>query len=358
MSDAPKRDPNPSPNPSPNIVELLRELERERADEGMPVGARNRVQLAIAQRESRRRARWRRWVPAASFAAGAALVLAVLGARVGGSPAEAEPASLAVASASVPTVGAFAVEPGCVQSTADGVAQLDAHCRLVAPHMTVEVWEPSGVQADARNVRVASGKVLFDVEPVPVGEASVEVSVSHGRIEVVGTRFAVEQGSGGGHVDLLEGEIRFHHPDGRVDTVLPGERLSWGDQVLELPPAPEASDPEVVEVFDIEPSPAARPRARRRVRGSSARAAAVIERVTELRADKRYGAAISELRRALRRNWDRRTAQVLSYELGELLRAAEDTVGACDHFAAHQRKYPQGRYATAIDRVLDRLDCD
>lgn len=341
----------------PNIVEFLDELEQQRSAEGMPVGARNRVQLAIRNHESKRRARWRRWVPAASFVAGAALVLAVVGSRWSSpEPAVSAPSDAPLAVAAGPSVGAFHVEGSsdCVLGQHDGASDLAAHCSLVAPHMSVQVWEPATVAADGRNVRVASGKVLFEVEKVPQGEAPVEVAVSHGRIEVVGTRFAVEQQSGGGHVDLLEGKIRFHHPNGTVEDVLPGERLSWGEHATEAVP-----EVEFVEADVLEPEAApVRKRARRSERGTEKQAAAIIEKVTALRAEKRYGAAITEVRRALRRSWDRRTAQVLSYELGELLRAAEDTLAACDHFAAHQRRYPGGRYATAVDRVLERLDCE
>lgn len=348
----PRRQPGREPD-RPDILEFMRELERQREDEGMPVGARNRVQLAIRNHESKRRARWRRWVPAASFVAGAALVLAVVGSRWSTPEPTAAPAEAPVAVASSPSVGDFHVEGtgDCLLSQHDGASDLAAHCNLVAPHMTVQVWEPATVAAQGRNVRVSSGKVLFEVDKVPTGEPPVEVAVSHGRIEVVGTRFAVEQQSGGGHVDLLEGKIRFHHPDGTVEDVLPGERLSWGEHAPE--PVPEV---EFVEADVLEPEAA--PVRKRSRRGTEKQAAAIIERVTALRAEKRYGAAITEVRRALRRSWDRRTAQVLSYELGELLRAAEDTLAACDHFAAHQRRYPGGRYATAVDRVLERLDCE
>ncbi|MCR9164555.1 MAG: FecR domain-containing protein [Nannocystaceae bacterium] len=337
--------------PKPDLVELLEALEQQRSAQGMPVGARNRVQLAIRNHESKRRARWRRWVPVASFVAGAALVLAVVGNRWPEAEAESEPAPAAapLVVAAAPAVGAFVVEGrgGCVLGQHDGASDLAAQCSLVAPHMSVHVWEPATVKAEGRNVRVSSGKVLFEVDEVPEGEAPIEVAVSHGRIEVVGTRFAVEQRPDGGHVDLLEGKIRFHRADGSVQDVLPGERLSWPEP--QLAPGPE------VEFVEPDVPPPVRKRARR---GTQKQAAAIIERVTALRAEKRYGAAITEVRRALRRPWDRRTAQVLSYELGELLRAAEDTLAACDHFAAHQRRYPSGRYATAVERVLERLDCE
>jgi len=354
------------PDPRPDLVAVLDELERKREADGMPLGARNRLQLAIQSHESGRQTRWRRWVPAASFVAGAALVLAVVGSRWASS-SDAPAASAGVASAaavrSPAAVGAFHVEgpsEDCLVRAADDAADLAAHCSLVASHMTVQAWEAATVRTEGRNVRVRSGKVLFEVETVQRGEDPVEVVVSHGTIEVVGTRFAVEQQDGGGHVDLLEGRIRFHHPDGRVEDVLPGQRLSWGEPLIVAAESELEVQPVAVRAAevaganqDVEPA-----RRRGRVRGTDAQAAAIIERVTELRANKRFGAAITELRRALRRSWDGRTAQVLSYELGELLRAAEDPLGACEHFVAHQRKYPQGRYASAVDRVLARLDCE
>ncbi len=358
------REPKPKdkPGPKPELVVLLQELEQQRDAEGMPLGTRSRIQLAIRGHEAHRQARWRRLVPAASFIAGAALVLAVVGSRwVESSDASLAPAAVASVAAvsSQPAVGAFQVEgphARCLVRAADGAADLAADCSLVASHMTVQAWEAASVRTDGRNVQVRSGKVLFEVETVPRGEPAVEVSVSHGTIEVIGTRFAVEQKDGGGHVDLLEGKIRFHHPEGRVEEVLPGQRLSWGETSV---PAPSASQdpPEPVGVSD--PEQAIEPDRRRgRGRGTDAQAAEIIERVTELRAEKRFGAAITELRRALRRSWDGRTAQVLSYELGELLRASEDPLGACEHFVAHQRKYPKGRYTSAVDRVLERLECD
>lgn len=357
--------PDPRPDPKPDLVALLEELEQERQAEGMPVGARNRLQLAITKHESHRQARWRRWVPAASFVAGAALVLAVVGSRwVESADAPVVSAPIASVAAPQPAVGAFHVEgpsAGCLVRTDDDAAELGAHCSLVASHMTVQAWEAATVRTEGRNVHVRSGKVFFEVEKVPRGESAVEVGVSHGTIEVIGTRFAVEQQDAGGHVDLLEGKIRFHHRDGRVEDVLPGQRLSWGDPALEIARAESELATALVEPPGAESvvEPVVEPdRRRSRARGTDAQAAAIIERVTELRANKRFGAAITELRRALRRSWDGRTAQVLSYELGELLRAAEDPLGACEHFVGHQRKYPKGRYASAVDRVLERLDCE
>ncbi len=365
----PKPRPNPQPKPQPkpqtrrDLVELLRELEAERDAQGMPLGARNRVQLEIRQHESRRRAAWRRMVPLASFAAGAALVLAVVGSHWAPASQRSQPSSLAPLVALGPTpVGFRVLGDACgpaANALPDTAVELSARCRLVAPHASVEVWEPSTVRMHGRDLTVEAGSVLVEVQPVSAGDEPVRVEVSHGTIEVIGTRFAIEQRAEGGHVDLLEGTIRFHGPGGRVVDVLPGERHSWGardeptleDAVVssaaaELPQDAAGSAP---------PRRSSPPRTRRSKEPS---ASAIIERVTELRAQRRYGAAVTELRRALRRSWDSRTAQVLSYELGELLRATEDTLGACEHFADHQRTYPDGRYATAVDAVLGRLDCE
>ncbi len=347
------------PRSGRDLVELLRELEVEREAEGMPLGARNRVQLEIRQHESRRRAAWRRFVPLASFAAGAALVLAVVGSQWVSGP---NPSSLAplVALGPAPLSQGFRLEgDACGAPSVAGAGatlELSAHCRLVASHLSVEVWEPSRVRTQGRNVGVELGTVLFEVQPVPVGANPVEVEVSHGTIEVIGTRFAVEQGARGGHVDLLEGKIRFHEPGGRVVDVLPGERHSWGEVTGDTAELAVVDPP--VEIEAVAPTPSRRATPSRTRRASEPTAAAIIERVTELKAQRRHGAAVTELRRALRRSWDSRTAQVLSYELGELLRATEDTLGACEHFAEHQRKYPDGRYVAAVERVLGRLDCE
>ncbi|MEM6291803.1 MAG: FecR domain-containing protein [Myxococcota bacterium] len=355
------RDSDDTPDvKSPELATVLRELDAQQSVQGMPIGARNRVALALREHGGRQRSAWHRWLPAASFAAGAALVLAVVGARwLQPEPSALVSSGVSVALAPTPTVGAFRVGgEGCVASGNAEDTTLAPHCRLEAEHMTVEVWEQASVRAQGQSVTVNRGRVLFDVEPVRDLSKPVAVGVSHGRIEVVGTRFAVQQSATGGHVDLLEGKIRFHQPDGVVVDVLPGERHAWGDEAV----APFDAEVEILETDapHVEPESdpkSARSRSRRRS-VSAAAAARIIERVTELRAEKRYGAAISELRRALRRPWDARTAQVLSYELGELLRTAEDTEGACQHFEAHQAAYPRGRYRGAVDRVMRRLHCD
>lgn len=349
-------EPASEPERKEDLLALLRELDAEQQHEGMPLGARNRVALSIRAHEAKRRSAWRRWVPAASFAAGAALVLTVIGSQWGSARAEREVdvATVGIMPAidAPSTLGAFAVQgSGCDVEPSASIAKLPADCRLVSSKMSVAVWEPSEVEPSARGLAVRSGKVLFDVQKVRDLREPVQVHVSHGTIEVVGTRFAVEQDEDGGHVDLLEGKIRFHEANGRIVEVFPGQRHAWGAQA-------EPDFDVAIEIFEDDAQPKTPVPRSRKPRPESERVAALIERVTELRAQKRYGAAISVLRKALRRKWDRRTAQVLSYELGELLRTAEDIEGACEHFDAHQKRYPNGRYASAVERVQRRLHCD
>ena len=121
---------DPAPKPAMDLVSVLEELERQREAEGMPVGARNRLQLAIQNHESGRQARWRRWVPAASFVAGAALVLAVVGSRWATSteaPPVSDPVASVAAAQPAAEVGAFHVEgpsKDCLVRAADDAADL------------------------------------------------------------------------------------------------------------------------------------------------------------------------------------------------------------------------------------------
>jgi hypothetical protein len=346
-----------SEKPRKPLAELLRELDAELERDPMPIGARNRIELRIREHERPPAgARWRRWLPACTFAAGAALVLAVIGLRLPGDDdgADNRPA-LAVG---LPALGAFALSgDGCESRPSGSGTEVSSECRLVSDHMTVQVWERAVVEADGGAVRLRSGQALFDVEPVRAGAAPVQIAVSHGVIEVVGTRFAVAQEGEGGHVDLFEGKIRFHALDGGVLDIRPGKRHRWGAEAIEVARADTPADADIgqdtIEVLpDLEDKPAGRRKSR------ADRAADIIERVGELRAERRYRDAIDVLREANRKRWDRRTAQSLSYELGELLRFRGDRDAACEHLRGHQRRFPDGLYDDAIVRWLDMLDCE
>lgn len=380
----------------------LRRFDREAADRGMPVGARTRVAERLRREAIAREAtsgfRFR-WLPALTFAAGAALVLLVVGLGLRPSAAdEQDPASSAL-------LGIFSVQgEGCRHEADAHQAVLDGTCRLVAPQMTVQTWERV-VLRDDDGLRLVEGTALFEVSHVEAGEDPVRIGVSHGLIEVIGTRFSIEQGPTGGHVDLFEGRIRFVSQAGERTEIEPGQRHAWGDAALaeaeavgEVEVGAETvgrgsalySSESVAGVADEpEPEPEANGeskgvaserggRKRRRskgvaepVGGSSKDAAepaevggpedatAIIEEVTRLRAQGRYADAAAVLRRAeAERRWDRRTAQVLSYELGEIIeRHLDDDARACAHWARHAERFPGGRYDAAVRAARERLGC-
>lgn len=344
-----------SEKPRKPLAELLRELDAELERDPMPAGARNRIELRIRAHERPHAGRWRKWLPACTFAAGAALVLAVIGLRVPEEEARVvqtdgrpELATSDAAAEPLPELGVFALAGDECESRPAGTAsEMRGDCRLVAEHMTVEVWETAVLEAEESSLRLHSGRALFDVAPVRSSDTPVRIEVSHGAIEVVGTRFAVAQDGDGGHVDLFEGKIRFHAEDGTVVDIRPGQRHGWGSEKVAI----DDRNEDTIEILpDVESEAKRRPMAMERDD--------IISRVEKLRAEQRYRAAISVLRDANRKRWDRRTAQSLSYELGELLRLRGDRDAACEHLHAHQRRFPDGLYDDAIERWLDKLDCE
>lgn len=379
----------------------LRRFDREAADRGMPVGARTRVAERLRREAIAREAtsgfRFR-WLPALTFAAGAALVLLVVG--LGLRPAavdEQDPASSAL-------LGVFSVQgEGCRYEGDAHQAVLDGTCRLVAPQMTVQTWERV-VLRDDDGLHLVEGTALFEVSHVEAGEDPVQIGVSHGTIEVMGTRFTIEQGPTGGHVDLFDGRIRFVSQAGEHTEIEPGQRRAWGDAVLAEAETVDTAEVEVeadgrgsalgslesatdeladeaeteteTEVDDASEVAASERGRRKRRRSKSEPAAssskdaepaeagpedasAIIEEVSRLRAQGRFADAAAVLRRAeAERRWDRRTAQVLSYELGEIIeRHLDDEARACAHWARHAERFPGGRYDAAVRAARERLGC-
>ncbi len=397
---------------------LLRQLDQTLGERGMPPGARARIEDRLA-RHARRRAAISgfklRWLPAFTFAAGAALVLAVVGLRLSSSePIELRPEAREL-------MGMFTVHgQSCHdrQEVADTV--LEGTCRLVSSAMELHTWEPVRLRNDDGTVRLSDGTAVFDIRPVEAGQPPTRIHVSHGTIEVLGTRFTIEQRARGGHVDLFEGRIRFVGLDGSSTEIAPGQRYTWGETVAALtltpPPvaAPSSASNEVARGSDSasptqeqpsrddepdepdEPDESdesgeldrpnasresgvphrgsraarrasrhrseAKPATEQRPAGSADEAALIIEQVARLRAQKRYTEAVDVLRRAENaRTWDRRTAQVLSYERGEILErhlSQGDPSAACAHWARHQARFGEGRYARAVTAAQERLGCE
>ena len=329
-----------------HFVRALRELDNELENERMPASSTSRIARALSDHGEPRSTFAARWLPAATFAAGAAVAIIAVAYGAGRSAEEADSLSKAPPQ---PMLGAFVIEgDGCQATASDFATRLQGECRLLSERITIQTWDHASLAADDRYVRVLEGHVVFDVRKATANQPSVKIAVSHGIIEVVGTRFAIDQSESQGHVDLFEGKVMFYGYGGDVTAVNPGQRHSWGDGV---------ATPVVVVVDDDEISPPVATKKKAKPAGPSD-ATAVIERVNELRAQGRYKKAVEVLRRALRRRWDPRTAQVLSYELGELYhRHIGDRRSACAHLRRHRAKYPGGRYKDAVDATLTKLEC-
>lgn len=356
------------------LVPALRELDQRLATSPMPIGAKNRIAARIAQESQRRESSpVRRLLPMLTFAAGAALVFVVVGWRL---LAPSQPDVSRPGAASF--LGSFAIAGDDCHARPDGdFTWLDGDCRLVAPHLEVQTWSGARVMPWERGLQLAGGEATFDVAKVGPGEAPVRIAVSHGTIEVLGTRFAIDQDDYGGHVDLFEGRIRFVPSEAGAAAVEiePGQRHAWGDRALPPRPTPQprripeaaaegatppASGDEsggIEDEIEIEIDDADPRTARASRRGTDEEADAIAQMVTRLRAAGRYGEAARILRKALRRRWSGRTAQVFSYELGEILeRHRGDRGAACRHWRQHAKRFPSGRYADAVERSLHACD--
>ncbi|HTE54965.1 MAG TPA: FecR domain-containing protein [Kofleriaceae bacterium] len=86
-------------------------------------------------------------------------------------------------------------------------------------------------------------------------------------------------------------------------------------------------------------------------------AASLIDRVLALRAERRYREAADLLRQASRQNWRPSTAELLSYEEGDIRARLPDRAAACDHWRRHRTRFPAALHAAAIEKSMKRLGC-
>lgn len=336
----------------PDIVEALRRGDARNRDQ-MDLFARRRLEQRIAD-ELADRPFVLRWFPQLAFVAGAALVLLVV-AWNNRAPAPAPLPGVAVAE----TEDFQVHDPACRTRSDSGALELGGGCvvRMHGLDADIHTWSGARLQREDEELRILEGEVLLNVAPVRTGPP-VRVHVSHGTIEVLGTRFRVLQDGGGGSVELLEGSIRFVDEQGRVSMLVPGDRHDWGASALSSTPTADADAAE--EDIEIEEDPVARPdtSVRKRVRPPVAPAREIIAQVARLRASGDYQGAANRLSRALRERRSRRTKAVLSYELGTILaRHVGDPEAACQHWRRHLDRYGPGRHGRAIERSVGRLGC-
>lgn len=242
--------------------------------------------------------------------------------------------------------------PGLTITSADCSWQRDGEqlllasgCRLrvAEPALELEAWAPTRVAPIAGGLAMLSGVASFAVEHRSDPASPARIGVSGGTIEILGTRFVIEQRESGGHVDLISGAIAFRDLDGALASVEAGRRHHWRTPAIEPDePTPTRPRTELDETDDT--------RARE--------LAEVLDEVARLRHAGAYAEAIARLDALRERDYPARTREVVSYERATLVERADTPAAACASWAAHRRRFPDGRYDADIERRLDALDCE
>jgi hypothetical protein len=294
------------------------------------------------------------WLPLVAFAAGVALTLWL------GRGESSSATSAAVAT----TPSAVAPAP-CHDGMGPTPVAVVAPCRveLAEIGVVVDVWSTARLSVRGRSIAMPEGAASFEVEPV--GDAPpVEIDVGAGRVRVLGTRFEIQNTGALGHLDLIRGRVEFHGVDGRVRPVTPGERLSW-DRHHDAPAAegPAAIPPDLHGGPATEAPPNDRPRpavaeSQPMPTDAGPDVDAVLEEVARLRHAGEHGEAESRLRELSARVDDRRTKEVLSFEIGTLIELAGADERACEHWRAHLEGFPGGRSSVRVADHRERLGCE
>lgn len=324
----------------------LRALDDAIARRGASVQSRSSVRRRLQQRAMAHGLLARlRWWPVLAFAAGA-ITMAVLVTRGDATvhtrtpaPAEAAP-SAAPATVAVEVAEPPPSAPSCAPRSS-GVAQLEVDACVLADGVRVSALVRSRVDWHGDTIDVDAGEVLFDVAPRPgrplhVGAGALD-------IEVVGTRFLVHHDDAGSWVFVIEGHVRARAGDAAVQDLRDGQRLQWSRAAVA---------PTSVRAATRAPSPRAR-------KPDDDGLAALLAEVAGLRRAGAYREAVERLRHSDTERLDARARQLVSYEIGTLLeRQLGDDAQACQHWAAHRRRFPGGRYDAIVVRSLQRLGCD
>lgn len=228
---------------------------------------------------------------------------------------------------------------------------------------TISVVAPASLRREPQGLRVVQGAVLVSVEKRRPGTPPALILVSHGIIEVLGTRFSVVQGAWRGEVTLHEGEIRFQDLGGGSRPVAAGQRLEWPPPppsppaVLSPPSAPESVAPPAPQLpVAKQKRPAMAPTAEPIVFSDPED---LLQQVDVLRSRGFYSEAARYLAHGLNTELPPATRERFSYEFGSILTyRLDDPKAACAHWAAHARRYPAGRYQTEVAQASAHLSCE
>lgn len=351
------------------------------AEEKLPPSGVHRIANRISEElDGTREEKRLRWAPMVAFVAGAVLVLAFFGytrglSSTGSSEAPARVVSNAVQPRAVVT------GPGCLQEEGDEELTLQGTCEVVthSPAMRVQTTETAAIRLGERVVTLDRGTALFDVDPTK--SDPVRIVTPAGEILVVGTRFRVATKTSTAEVDLYEGVLEIHDRAGRNVRMQAGEHFVLrttlpvpADSVdaVEIDEGAEIGEPLVPEA-DADALEAERPAARggktstrrsrpedetKKAEDEPLTASQIIDQVRSLRRRGQYTRAARTLESALQRKWPKRTADVLSYELGGIIaRHLQDDERACKHWSRHLERFDGTRYRKQIAASMRTLGC-
>jgi len=240
--------------------------------------------------------------------------------------------------------------------------RLAAGERYRTPSVEVLAIQPSRLRRDHAILTIHAGELLVTVAKRTAGEDAVRLQVSHGWIEILGTRFTVEQRADGGRVTLHEGSIRFIAPE-TERTLKPGQVLEWP-----LARTAEAQTDPPVPAAVPEPVPPAPPKTKRPAAKSPRVEPAVIretdarwllEEVELLRSRGEYVEAVRLLDKGLDGLVSPATRERFSFELGSILTYQQsNATRACAHWTSHRRTFPAGRYEREIRSAMETAQCE
>ncbi|MEE9385648.1 MAG: FecR domain-containing protein [Nannocystaceae bacterium] len=393
-----------------DLAQRIRSIDVQLGAVELSPAARARIRNQIAtegERFERGRVSPRAWSAVAFAGGGAACVLLLWGASEILDPAGTSVSELRAVQTEEGVEGAAAAEGA--EGAAYALREVGGRCRIEREGdvlgvtrdcylrmdtlgVDVRVMRSGSLVESEQGLRVRDGWMMFEVEEVQKGALPVVVQVPAGAIAVLGTQFSVFADASRGHVDLIEGSIQFTDGLGQVTLIEPGERVTWRSSdagATWITSVDRALDPTKVVSRDLEatavesraatrqPSVGASANAQRRrpssgqassgatngarkrqeTQGYPAWLAEALVDVQRLRAVRRYREALRVLERTRRKVRDAKVAEVLAYEAGTLLESLGDTKAACEHWHAHTRDYPNGRYLHEIRLRLARSEC-
>jgi uncharacterized cupin superfamily protein len=343
-----------------SLLVRLRAADASLRSERLPPHAAGRIRRRMSRELARPAVNRWGWIPMTTFLAGAALVLAVLTIERESDPITPQPLTARSTSALVRPQGS-----NCRWND-HGPLRMEGVCEVALddPPILVHTLAATRLSIDGHRAELEQGGALFEV--APLHGKPFEVVIPTGTITVVGTRFRVVVDERDGHVELFEGVIDFTPHAGDRVRLEAGQRIDFGVRPESTTEPLKAADPPeaIVErrpersVRTTKPA-TADAQATQKPDASRRSVTALVDEVTALRARGEYRTAATRLETALAEpGWDRRAAEVLSFELGTMLtRHLGDASRACRHWTAHLERFDGSRYEEAIERHRARLSC-